>query len=117
MQHARATTTIILVTGYFTPSVDDDEVDDTESEALAYLRGVCSICNTQVADSIGMCGLRDCCYECDYGLWFNMKHIRAVKTYVLSRVFICFYTSWNDVSLEDGKNRRVQPARVDRRSR
>ena len=52
--------------------MDDDEVDDTEAEAMAYLRGVCSICNTQVADSIAMCGLCDCCYDCDYGLWFNM---------------------------------------------
>jgi len=51
--------------------VGDDEADDTEAEALAYLRGVCSICNTQVAGSSVMCGLRDCCYDCDYNLWWQ----------------------------------------------
>ena len=50
--------------------MDDDEVDDTEAEALAYLRGVCSICSMKVAAVYVMCGVCECCDECDYGLWF-----------------------------------------------
>ena len=59
--------------------MDDDEADDTEAEALAYLRGVCSICNTQVAGSSVMCGLRDCCYDCDYNLSASRTRAESVS--------------------------------------
>ncbi len=53
--------------------MDDDEVDDADAEALAYLRGVCSICNTQVAGSRVMC---------DTSSWPNNPIIGKKKTII-----------------------------------